>query len=109
MVRENPSVKLSDITEPDRWVNLDCQVINEIESPAESIAQKIWIADHTSAIEAVLWQKAARAGVPKLKVGKSYHLENVVTNEYRGRFSIALVSSTKVSEIPDMGLDEELY
>ena len=109
MVRENPTVKLSDITEPDQWINVDCQVINEIQSPAESIAQKVWIADHTTAIEAVLWAKAARAGVPRLKVGKSYHLENVVTNEFRGRFSIALVSSTRVTEIPDMGLDEELY
>ena len=109
MARENPTVKLSDIDEPDQWINLDCQVINEIPSPAESIAQKLWIADHTTAIEAVLWAKAARAGVPKLKVGKSYHLENVVTNEYRGNFSIALVSTTRIQEIPDMGLDEELY
>ena len=109
MARENPTVKISDINEPDRWVNLDCQVINEMDAPAESIAQKVWIADKTGAIEAVLWAKAARAGVPKLKVGKSYSLENVVTNEFRGRFSIALVSTTKVSEIADMGLDEELY
>jgi len=108
-MRENPKVKLSDITEPDQWINLDCQVINEIQSPAESIAQKLWIADHTTAIEAVLWAKAARAGVPKLKVGKSYHLENVVSNEYHGKFSIAMVSTTKVSEIADMGLDEEIY
>jgi len=108
-MRENPKVKLSDITEPDQWINLDCQVINEIQSPAESIAQKLWIADHTTAIEAVLWAKAAKAGVPLLKKGKSYRLENVVTNEFRGRFSIALVSTTTVREIPDMGLDEELY
>ena len=108
-MRENPTVKLSDIDEPDRWVNVSCQVINEIPTPTESIAQKLWIADHTTAIEAVLWAKAAKAGVPKLKVGKSYSLENVVTNEFRGKFSIALVSTTKVREITDMGLDEETY
>lgn len=109
MARENPTVKLSDIDEPDRWVNVACQVINEMDSPAESIAQKLWIADPTCAIEAVIWKKAAKAGVPVLKVGKSYSLENVVTNEFRGRFSIALVSTTKVREIPGMGLDEETY
>ena len=108
-MRENSTVKISDITEPDRWINLDCQVTSEVDPPAESIAQKVWIADKTGAIEAVLWAKAARAGVPKLKVGKSYRLENVVTNEYHRKFSIAIVSSTKVSEIADMGLDEELY
>lgn len=54
MVRENPTVKLSDIDEPDCWINL-------------------------------------------------------VTNEYHRKFSIAIVSTTKVSEIADMGLDEELY
>lgn len=109
MPRENPTVKLSDIDEPDQWINVLCQVINETPAPAESIAQKLWIADHTTAIEAILWAKAAKAGVPKLKVGKSYSLENVVTNVYRGKFSIALVSTTRVTEIPDMGLDEETY
>ncbi len=108
-MKENPTLKISDITEPDRWINLCCQITSEVDAPAESIAQKVWIADQTGAIEAVLWQKAAKAGVPLLKKGKSYRLENVVTNEYRGRISIALVSTTKISEIADMGLDEELY
>lgn len=109
MARQNPLIKISDIDGPDRWINLSCQVLSEIDAPTESIAQKVYVGDKTAVCECILWLKAFKAGVPKLKVGKSYTLENVVTNEFRGNFSIAMVRTTKVLEIPDMGLDEELY
>ena len=109
MARQNPLIKISDIDGPDKWFDLECQVTSEVAVPVDSIAQKVWVADKTGACECVLWQKAAAAGVPKLKKGKSYRLSNVVSNEFRGTFSIALVRTTTVEEIADLGMDEELY
>lgn len=108
-MKENPLVKIKDILEPDKWINVEIQALSEIPTSTPSIEQKIYVADQTGAIPAVLWAKSALAGVPPLESGKCYRLENVVTNEYRGQCSIALVRSTKVLPIPDLGIEEEIY
>src|SRR5512137_2490988 len=104
MRRENPELAVRDIAEPDKWFNLRVTCTSLLDSPSPSICQKGWIADKSRAIEFVLWEKSALAGVPELVKGKSYELQNVVSNEYRGKFSVALVKSTEVREIPDIGV-----
>lgn len=108
-MKENPLVKIKDILEKDKWINVEIQALSEIPTSTPSIEQKIYVADQTGAIPAVLWAKSALAGVPLLESGKSYLLENVVTNEYRGQFSIALVKSSKVQAIADLGIDKGGY
>lgn len=106
-MKENPLIKVSDVDRPDAWFDLRVQCLSLMESPSPAIAQKGYVADQSGAIQFVLWQKSAAAGVPELKEGKSYELQNVVSNEYRGQFSIALVRSTKVREIAPLGLPED--
>ena len=106
-MKENPLIKVSDIDRPDVWFDLRVTCLSLLDSPSPSICQKGYVADESGAIQFVLWQKSSKTGVPELKSGKSYMLQNVVSNEYRGQFSIALVKSTKVQEIEDLGLQEE--
>lgn len=108
-MKENPLIKISDIKAKDQWFDLRVTCTAILDFMSESIAQKGYVADKTGAIEFVLWGKSADAGVPELKKGKSYELRNVVSNEWRGKFSIALVRTTQVREIPDFGVDVEIY
>lgn len=108
-MKENPLIKVSDIDRKDAWFDLRVTCTSVLDFITESIAQKGFVADKTGAIEFVLWGKSADAGVPELVKGKSYELRNVVSNEFRGKFSIALVRTTQVREIPDFGVDVEIY
>jgi len=64
--------------------------------------QKGYISDGTSELEFVDWGNA-----PDFEIGDVYKFDSVVTNEYKGKISISLTSSTKFKKIEDDDIFDE--
>jgi len=93
--RKSEQVKINQIREPGRWVDLEAKVLSLFESPSPAISQAGILGDDTGNIRFVKW---AKSGQPDLVEGKSYLLKNLVTDEFQGRFSVKINRSTVIEE-----------
>lgn len=89
-------LKVVEINEPGRWVDLTVKVTQLWETNSDAISQSGLIGDDTGSIKFVKWTKA---DLPNLEEGKSYHLKNVVTDEFQGRFSVKLNRTSKIEPL----------
>jgi len=89
-------VKISQIKEANRWVNLEVKVLEIREPTSSAISQVGLVGDETGSIRFVKW---AKADLQDLVEGKSYILRNVVTDEFQGRFSIKLNRTSEILEM----------
>ena len=80
-------VKISEIKESGRWVDLEVKVLDLWEPATEAISQTGLVGDGSGAMKFVKWKKSE---LPELILGQSYSLKKVVTDEFQGRFSIKL-------------------
>jgi ssDNA-binding replication factor A large subunit len=87
---------VAELDTPEEWVDVDVKVVELWEPSSESIGQTGLVGDETGTIKFTAWEKSE---VPTLEEGATYRLENVVTDEFQGRMSIKLNSSTEVNEI----------
>ncbi|ELY90303.1 OB-fold tRNA/helicase-type nucleic acid binding protein [Natrialba hulunbeirensis JCM 10989] len=94
------AVNVEDVDEPEQWVDLTAKVIELWDPRSDSVAQVGLLGDPTGTIKFTKW---AKSELPALEEGGVYSLENVVTDEYQGRYSVKLNSTTIIEE-----LDEEL-
>ncbi len=95
-------MKVVEINEPGLWVDLKVKVTQLWESNSDAISQSGLIGDETGSIKFVKW---AKADLPDLEEGKSYHLLNLVTDEFQGRFSVKL---NRTSKIEPLDIDVEV-
>jgi len=95
-------LKVVEINEPGRWIDLRVKVTQLWETNSDAISQSGLIGDETGSIKFVKW---AKADLPDLEEGKSYHLKNVVTDEFQGRFSVKL---NRTSQIEPIDIDVEV-
>jgi|AntDeeMetagen192_2_1112575.scaffolds.fasta_scaffold03445_5 replication factor A1 len=92
-------VKIEDIDEPEVFVTVEVTVHDLWDdNDTDSISQVGIVNDDTGRIKFVSWEKSE---VPILVEGQSYKLTSVATNEYKGRMSISLNSSTEVEMIDE--------
>jgi len=91
---ENATV--AQIDTPEEWLTVDVKVAELWEPSSDSIAQTGLVGDETGTIKFTSW---AKSDVPTLEEGATYRLQNVVTDEFQGRMSVKLNSSTEVEEI----------
>jgi replication factor A1 len=89
-------MKVVEINEPGLWVDLKVKVTQLWESNSDAISQSGLIGDETGSIKFVKWTKA---DLPDLEEGKSYHLLNLVTDEFQGRFSVKLNRTSKIEPL----------
>jgi replication factor A1 len=82
----------------DEWGTAVGKVVDLWDSESESVAQVGLIGDETGRTRFVSWETS---DLPTLEEGAVYRLENVVTDEYEGDFSIKLNSSTVVHELDE--------
>ncbi|RKD93346.1 replication factor A [Halopiger aswanensis] len=94
------AAKIEDVDEPEEWIDLTAKVIELWDPRSDSVAQVGLLGDPTGTIKFTKW---AKSDLPTLEEGGVYELRNVVTDEYQGRYSVKLNSTTVVEE-----LDEEL-
>ncbi len=93
---------VAQINEPGRWINLKARVVSLWEANSDAISQSGLIGDETGTIKFVKW---AKADLPDMEEGRSYHLRNLVTDEFQGRFSVKL---NRNSQIEPLDIDVEV-
>ena len=100
--RAAQAVKVVEITEPGRWVDLKVKVAQLWETNSDAISQSGLVGDETGSIKFVKW---AKADLSNMEEGKSYLLRNLVTDEFQGRFSVKL---NRTSQIEPLDVDVEI-
>ena len=100
--RAAQAVKVVEITEPGRWVDLKVKVAQLWETNSDAISQSGLVGDETGSIKFVKW---AKADLSNMEEGKSYLLRNLVTDEFQGRFSVKL---NRTSQIELLDVDVEI-
>ena len=90
------SASVADVDAPEEWLDLTVKVVDLWEPGADSIAQVGLLGDETGTIKFTKW---AKSDLPSLEEGSVYRLGNVVTDEYEGRFSVKLNSSTTIEAL----------
>lgn len=100
--RSTEQIKIVEIDEPGRWVDLKVKVVQLWETNSDAISQSGLVGDETGSIKFVKWVKA---DLPNMEEGKSYYLKNLVTDEFQGRFSVKL---NRTSQIEPLETDIEV-
>jgi replication factor A1 len=96
----NATVQTEDVDEAEQWVDLTAKVVELWEPRSDSVAQVGLLGDPTGTVKFTKW---AKSDLPEIEEGKVYRFGNVVTDEYQGRFSVKLNSTTSITEV-----DEEM-
>ncbi|AKH96672.1 replication factor A [Halanaeroarchaeum sulfurireducens] len=91
-------VEVADIDEPEQWVNVTVKVVDLWDARSDAVGQVGLVGDETGTIKFTAW---AKSDLPALEDGRVYRLENVVTDEYQGRYSIKLNSTTTITELDE--------
>jgi len=94
-------VRIAEIKEAGRWVDLEVKVLDLWEPAAETISQTGLVGDSSGSMKFVKWPKS---DLPNLELGKSYLLKKVVTDEFQGRLSVKL---NRTSQIEPLDVDVE--
>lgn len=93
---EDKTVDVGSITEAEQWVDITAKVVELWEPRSDAIGQVGLLGDETGRIKFTAW---AKSDLPSLDEGHVYQLENVVTDEYEGQYSVKLNSSTTITEL----------
>ena len=89
-------VKISEIKEAGKWVDLEIKVLDLWEPATEAISQTGLIGDGSGSMKFVKW---AKSELPNLELGQSYLLKRVVTDEFQGRFSVKLNRTSQIEPL----------
>ena len=87
---------IADIDTPEEWLTLEATVVELWEPRSDSIDQVGLIGDETGTIKFTKW---AKSDLQTLDEGASYRFENVVTDEYQGRYSVKLNRTTNIEPL----------
>ena len=91
----NEQVQVADIDAPEEWVDITGKVVELWEARSDAVAQVGLLGDETGTIKFTKWSKS---DLSELDEGAVYHLRNVVTDEYQGRYSVKLNRTTVIEE-----------
>jgi len=94
-------VKIAEIKESGKWVDLEVKVLDLWEPASQTISQTGLVGDITGSMKFVKWSKSE---LPNLELGRSYLLKKLVTDEFQGRFSVKL---NRTSQIEPLDVDVE--
>ncbi|WP_265109791.1 replication factor A [Halosolutus halophilus] len=92
------AVQIEDVDESEQWIDLTAKVIELWDPRSDAVAQVGLLGDPTGTIKFTKW---AKSDLPTLDEGGVYELRNVVTDEYQGRYSVKLNSTTVIEELDE--------
>jgi replication factor A1 len=95
---ENQTVDLAEISEPEQWIDVTAKLVDLWEPQSDAIGQVGLLGDESGTIKFTAW---AKSDLPTLVEGQTYHLQNLVTDEYQGQYSVKLNSTTTIEETDD--------
>ncbi|MEF8893284.1 replication factor A [Halodesulfurarchaeum sp.] len=91
-------VSIADVNQPEQWISLTAQVVDLWNPRSDAVGQVGLLGDETGTIKFTAW---AKSDLETLEEGSVYRLENVVTDEYQGRYSVKLNKTTEITEVED--------
>jgi replication factor A1 len=100
-------VTLASVDQDEQWVDVTVKVVELWEPTHDSIDQVGLIGDESGRLKFTKW---AKAELLTLEEGRVYKLSNVITSEYKGRYSINLNSRSNIEAVDgdiDVGADVE--
>jgi replication factor A1 len=100
-------VTLASVDQDEQWVDVTVKVVELWEPTHDSIDQVGLIGDESGRLKFTKW---AKAELPALEEGGIYEFSNVITSEYKGRYSINLNSRSNIEAVDgdiDVGADVE--
>jgi ssDNA-binding replication factor A large subunit len=89
-------VSIVDIDQPEQWVSLTAKVVDLWDPRSDAVGQVGLLGDESGTIKFTAW---AKSDLEDLEEGSVYRLENVVTDEYQGRYSVKLNRTTEITEL----------
>jgi replication factor A1 len=98
-------VTLASVDQDEQWVDVTVKVVELWEPTHDSIDQVGLIGDESGRLKFTKW---AKAELLTLEEGRVYKLSNVITSEYKGRYSINLNSRSNIEAVDgdiDVGAD----
>mgnify|MGYP000179115765 CR=1 FL=1 len=104
---DNEATAIADVDAPEQWITVEATVVDLWEPRSDAVAQVGLLGDPTGTIKFTKW---AKSDLPALEEGAAYRLQNVVTDEYQGRFSVKLNRTTTIDRLEtdiDVGEDTE--
>ena len=93
---DSEAAAVADIDSDEEWVDLTVRVVDLWDPGHESIAQVGLLGDESGTIRFVAFETS---DLPPLAEGETYRLENVVTDEYQGEYSVKLNRTTTIEEV----------
>jgi replication factor A1 len=90
------AVALETIDSADNWIDVKAEVDQLWEPSTDSIAQAGLLSSRTGSLKFVSW---ITSDLPDLEEGETYKLQNVVTDEYEGRYSVKLTTETEIEHL----------
>lgn len=95
--RTNPTVKVEEIDTDGAWVNIEVKCIDIWENRSEKMKQVGLVGDETGKTKFVIWESAE--GVEPMVQDVVYLIENVVINEYQGKYSLSINKRSKITKL----------
>jgi replication factor A1 len=97
---------VEEIDADNEWHDLRVEVIQLWDPNSDQMEQVGLIGDKSDVIKFTLWKDTE--GIPSLENGNTYHIRNVVTDEYNGRYSVKFTKASSIEvadddEITDSG------
>lgn len=94
----NEHVEVADVDEPEQWIDVTAKVVELWEPRSDAVGQVGLLGDESGQIKFTKW---AKSDLDELEKGEVYSLGNVVTDEYEGRFSVKLNSTTTIEQLDE--------
>jgi len=94
------AVELADIDADEQWIDVTAKVVDLWEPRSDAVAQVGLLGDESGTKKFTAF---ASSELPKLEEDKAYRLQNLVTDEYEGQYSVKLNRTTVIDEV-----DEEI-
>ena len=92
----NEEIPLASIDEDEQWIDVTAKVVELWEPQNEAIAQVGLIGDESGRTKFVAFETS---DLPAIEEGAVYELENVVTDEYQGDYSVKLNRTTDIEKL----------
>jgi hypothetical protein len=86
----------ADIDEIGRSVSMKVKVLRLWDSRSDKVAQLGLVGDQSGNVRFTIWKKSCQ---PMLKVGRSYHIRNAVTDYFVGSYQIQATDKTTIIEL----------
>jgi replication factor A1 len=95
---DNEEMGLDDVDEDEQWIDVTAKVVDLWDPRSDAVGQVGLIGDPTGTIKFTKW---AKSDLPELEAGEVYRLENVVTDEYEGDYSVKLNRTTNIEKLDE--------